>query len=75
MEKERVEILQEIKANGGFNSSFFGGRAKVKNGKGMSKLRDDSGTVVTEEEVVAGIARAHLKHSVEGSGRIVLRMV
>ena len=24
MEKERVEILQEMKANGGFNSRFFG---------------------------------------------------
>ena len=32
MEKERVEILQEMKANGGFNSRFFGGRTKVKNG-------------------------------------------
>ena len=27
----------------------------------MSKLRDDSGTVMTEEGVVAGIARAHFE--------------
>ena len=41
----------------------------------MSKLRDASGTVMTEEGVVAGIARAHFESVGEGSGRIVLRMV
>ena len=38
-----------MKAGGGFNSGFFWRRAKCKKAKGMTKLRDDSGEIVTEE--------------------------
>ena len=61
MEKERAEILREMKACGGFNSGFFWRKAKGRKGKGMSKLRDSSGTVVSDEEVVAGVARSHFE--------------
>ena len=61
MEKERAEILKEMKAGGGFNSGFFWRRAKCKKAKGMTKLRDDSGEIVTEEGDVAGLAASYFE--------------
>ena len=42
-----------MKAGGGFNSGFFWRRAKFKKAKGMTKLRDNSGEIVTEEGELA----------------------
>lgn len=61
MAKEREDILKEMKECGGFNSGVFWRRAKTKKGKCMTKLRDGSGTLVTEERIVAGIARSHFE--------------
>ena len=68
MEKERADILREMKTSGGYNSRFFWSRAQWKKGKGMSKIRDDSGAVVTEEEAIADVARAHFESLGRGSG-------
>ena len=68
MEKERADILREVKTSGGYNSRFFWSRAQWKKGKGMSKIRDDSGAVVTEEEAIADVARAHFESLGRGSG-------
>ena len=61
MEKEREDILKEMKKCGGFNSGFFWHRAKAKKGKCLTKLRDESGAVMTEERIVADIARSHFE--------------
>ena len=71
MEKERAKILKEMKVGGGFNSGFFWRRAKCKKAKGMTKLRDDSGEIVTEEGDVAGLAASYFETLGRGSGWIV----
>ena len=40
----------------------------MEEGEGMSKIRDDSGSVVTEEEAIADVARAHFESLGRGSG-------
>ena len=61
MEKERAQILDEMRKTGGYNSRFFWRRAKVKKGKGLTKLKDDSGVVITEEDEVANMAGLHFE--------------
>jgi len=61
MEKERAQILEEMRAGGGYNSAKFWRRAKGRKGKGLEKMRDESGTVVTDETEVADMARAHFE--------------
>ena len=41
----------------------------------MSKLRDSSGTAVSDKEVVAGVARSHFESLGKGGGRIVMKLV
>ena len=67
MEKERADVLGEMKTSG-YNTRFFWSRARLKKTKGMSKTRDDSGAVVTEEEAIADVARAHFESLGRGSG-------
>ena len=44
-----------------FNSGFFWRRARVKNGRGMSKLRDNRGAVVTNEVAPSDLERSHFE--------------
>ena len=69
MDEERAEILREIKMCGGLNSGFFWCRARVRNGTAMSKLKDDWGTVVTDEAAMADLARSRFESLGKGDGR------
>ena len=53
--------MDEMRKTGGYNSRFFWRRAKVKKGKGLTKLKDDSGVVITEEDEVANMAGLHFE--------------
>ena len=66
-EKEKADILREMKTGGGYNSRFFWSRAQWKKGKRMSKIRDESGAVATDEEAIADVARAHFESLGRGS--------
>ena len=47
----------------------FGVELSGRRGRGMFKIRDDSGAVVTEEETIADVATAHFESPGRGVGR------
>ena len=60
-QKERDEVLEEFRKNGGYGSSYFWGTVKNNRVKGIKSLRDPRGKDITEDEGIAVMARDYFE--------------
>ena len=67
MDKEREDILKEMRCGGGFNSKVFWQRAKRKRGKDLTALRHSNGGIVKDESQVAELAKSYFESLGKGS--------
>ena len=61
MDKEREDILKEIRCGGGFNSKVFWQRAKRKRGKESTALMHSDGGIVEDEAQVGELAKSYFE--------------
>ena len=74
MDKDRAEILREMKMHGGLRVGSFG-EGYGKEWQGVSKLRDDRGAVETDEAAMTALARSHVESLGKGDGWIAVGIV
>ena len=60
-QKERDEVLEEFRKNGGHDSGYFWGKVKNNRVKGIKCLRDPRGKDITEDEGIAVMARDYFE--------------
>ena len=60
-QQERNVVLEEFRKTGGYGGSFFWKKVKKSAVKGLTRLRNSFGKVVSEEKEMAEIAREHFK--------------
>ena len=60
-QKERDEVLEEFRKNGGYGSGYFLGKVKNNRVKGIKSLRDRRGKDINEDEEIAAMARDYFE--------------